>query len=334
MVHKTEEQLHDPAEMTVYLYPCRNSNPEDLAKVLEKVYASLLLAPTEGIHESEATVSAQGPQFKSPPDGYPPSAPLVVAPPPLKTGSSATLEVEIGNDHFIADPKTGTLLMVVRRDTLAKIKELLRKLDVPKKMVQIEVLLFEKRYRNQSSFGINLLKLGTANGIRYSSDSAPSGMGVFQFFFRHDKSHHFPAYDLVYSFLMTQEDIQLNAAPSVLTVNQTPASISLVEEISINNGAAPVDTNKGIAFEKSFSRAQYGITINMTPTVNAPEEENDSMNGQGYVTLKTNVTFDTTRKHQHDDRPTVDRRHIENEVRVLDGQTVILGGLRRKNIGR
>jgi len=29
-------------------------------------------------------------------------------------------------------------------------------------------------------------------------------------------------------------------------------------------------------------------------------------------------------------RPMVDRRHIVNEVRVLDGQTVILGGLRRK----
>jgi Flp pilus assembly secretin CpaC len=31
-----------------------------------------------------------------------------------------------------------------------------------------------------------------------------------------------------------------------------------------------------------------------------------------------------------DERPPVTRRHIENEVRVADGETVILGGLRRK----
>ena len=34
--------------------------------------------------------------------------------------------------------------MVVRRDALVKIKDLLRKLDVPKKMVQIEVMLSKK----------------------------------------------------------------------------------------------------------------------------------------------------------------------------------------------
>ncbi len=129
---------------------------------------------------------------------------------------------------------------------------------------------------------------------------------------------------------MTQEDIQLNAAPSVVTVNQTPSTISIVEEISINNGAAPVDTNKGTTFEKSFSRAQYGITMIMTPTIHLPDTEEMINEGKGSVTLQTNITFDTPQHHSQDDRPMVHRRHIENEVRVLDGQTIILGGLRRK----
>lgn len=327
VVKQTEEQLQDPAEMTIYLYTCRHSNPDDLAKVLDKVYASLLTSNTEGQKEAEINYASQGAQFKTP-DGYSPTPPLVVAPPPLKPGSTSSLEVEVGNDHFIADPKTGTLLMVVRRDALVKIKELLRQLDVPKKMVQIEVLLFEKRYKNQTSFGMNILKLGSKhNGVQWISDVAPTGPGVLQFLLSGGSSKHFPAYDLAYSFLMTQEDIQLNAAPSVITVNQTPAQISIVEEVSINNGAAPVDTNKGIAFEKSFTRTQYGITIILTPTVHLPDAQDGE--GKGFVTLQTNITFDTP-KNNRDDRPTVDRRHIENEVRVLDGQTVILGGLRRK----
>lgn len=328
IVKQTEEQLHDPAEMTIHLYQCRHSNPDDLSKVLDKVYSSLLTAATEGQKEAEVNYASQGPQFKTP-DGYAPAPPLVVSPPPLKTGSFSSIEVEIGNDHFISDPKTGTLLMVVRRDVLPKIKDLLRQLDVPKKMVQIEVLLFEKRYKNQTSFGMNVLKLGSKhNGVQWVSDMAPSGPGVLQFLLQGKSSKHFPAYDLAYSFLMTQDDIQLNAAPSVITVNQTPAQISIVEEVSINNGAAPVDTNKGIAFEKSFTRTQYGITIILTPTVHLPDAGDEE--GKGFVTLQTNITFDTPKNDRNDDRPTVDRRHIENEVRVVDGQTIILGGLRRK----
>jgi general secretion pathway protein D len=331
IIKETEEQLQDPAEMTVYLYQCRHSNPEDLSKVLEKVYNSLLVSSTEANKETEVNFNSQGPQFKAPPDGYPPSAPLVVAPPPLKVGNTATLEVEQGTDHFIADPKTGNLLMVVRRDALVKIKDLLYKLDVPKKMVQIEVMLFEKRIKNENSYGMNMLKLGSKhNGIKYTSDLAPEGPGVLQFLLRGRSSKHFPAYDLALNFLMAQEDIQLNVSPSVITVNQTPTTISIVEEISINNGAAPVDTNKGIAFEKSYSRAQYGITMTMTPTIHVPDSEEMGQDGKGFVTLQTNITFDTPQQHTHKDRPMVHRRHVENEVRVLDGQTIILGGLRRK----
>lgn len=331
IVRDTEDQLEDPAEMTIFLYTCRHTDPTDLAKVLEKVYLSLLgVGQDAAPREAELTYTKQGPPG-SVPDGYPPMAPLVVAPPPLKPGVVAQVEYEQGpTDHFIPDPKTGSLLMTVRRDVLPKIKDLLKRLDVPKKMVQIEVLLFERRLDAQKNFGLNLLKLGKPrNGLKYTSLFGPNAeeprKGFLQFFFHGPAHKYTPHFDIAYNFLMTQENIQLNAAPSVITVNQTPATISIVEEMSINNGAAPVDTNKGTSFEKSFARAQFGITIVLTPTIHIPEEGEE----KGLVTLKTNISFDTTKSH-HDDRPLVDRRHIENEVRVVDGETVILGGLRKK----
>ncbi len=329
IVKTTEDQLLDPSEITVYLYNCRHSDPSDLGKVLEKVYNSLLIASPEPSKELEINYQLK-PMGPNAPDGYQPAPPLMIGPRPINSGITSQVEVEQGSDHFIPDPKTGTLLMVVRRDALGKIKDLLRQLDVPKKMVQIEVLLFEKKLNTQNNFGLNLLKMGDdRNAIQYSGLFVPSGKGVLQFLFGRNRHRYFPKFDLTYSFLMTQEDIQLNAAPSVITVNQTPATISIQEEISINNGAAPIDTNKGIAFEKSFSRAQYGITIMLTPIIHAPESIEDKPEGPGFITLQTNITFDTTKPHV-DDRPLVERRHIENEVRVVDGQTIILGGLRRK----
>ncbi len=340
IVRDTEEQLQDPSEMTVFMYSCRHSDPSDLSKVLEKVYASLLLVAPEGIKEVEVTNSGPNPAGRPSPDGYPSAQPLVVSPAPITPPSSTQVKLEENySDHFIPDPKSGNLLMVVRRDALAKIKELLKKLDVPKKMVQIEVLLFEKQLNTNNSFGLDFLKIGgknnngTYNGFRGQSEQYQRSAlnGLLEFMFKGEKSKHFPAYEIIYSFLMTQEDIQLNAAPSVITVNQTTATISIVDEISINNGAAPIDTNKGIAFEKSFSRAQYGITIELTPTVHLPDPEEETEDATGFITLQTDITFDTP-KSDHDSRPVVSRRHIQNEVRVVDGQTVIIGGLRKKTI--
>ncbi len=334
IVKETEDQMEDPAEMTIHLYTCRHSDPSDLSLVLEKVYMSLITANQEPISkDTDFSLSSQVQGVKSPPDGYPPMPPLVVQPAPLKPGLAAKLDIEqTSAPHFIPDPKTGTILMTVRRDVLGKIKDLLKKLDIPKKMVQIEVLMFERRLHSQNNYGMNLLKLGKShNGVSYMPTLGPhykKGQmpGVLQFFFHGPAHKYTPHFDVAYNFLLTQDDIQLNAAPSVVTVNQTPATISIVEEISINNGAAPIDTNKGTSFEKSFARANYGIIINLTPTIHIADEPGEL----GCVTLQTDITFDTTKPHP-DDRPMVDRRHIQNEVRVVDGETVVIGGLRRKS---
>ena len=68
------------------------------------------------------------------------------------------------------------------------------------------------------------------------------------------------------------------------------------------------------------------INILVTPTIHLGEIDEE---GKSFVTLKTDVTFDTTQSSE-DDRPPVTRRRVEKEVRVADGETVILGGLRRQ----
>ena len=179
---------------------------------------------------------------------------------------------------------------------------------------------------------MNLLKVDTThNDIQYTSLFTPSGRGVFEYLFSSSQGK-FPTLNFAYNFLMTQENVQFHAAPSVVTVNQSPATINIVQEISINNGAAPINTNEGIAFEQSYTRTQYGITIIMTPTIHSALEGEDpfSLEEKSAVTLQTNISFDTPRSLGGNDRPVVERRHIENEVRVADGETVIIGGLRRK----
>lgn len=343
IITETEEQIEDPSAMTVFWYTCRHSDPIEISEVMEKVYASLIYSGIEG-EEPIPHYSPMPPTRPLNPDqggpsnpasyGPPPYSPVIYPPVAIPTTAENQKEKSY-TTNFIPYPKTGAIMMVVRKDTLEKIKELLVKLDIPKKMVQIEVLLFEKKIDNQNNFGLNLLKLGSAaknvheTGLSYDGAVGSPVKGILEFFISRPKtSKHIPAYDLAYNFLMSQQDVRINASPSITTLNQTPAQISIVEEISINNGAAPIDNNANITFEKSFSRQEYGTTIVITPTIHEPEM--GDQNQTRYVTLETNVEFDTITSDVND-RPKVNKRHLENQVRVMDGETVILGGIRRKS---
>lgn len=346
MIEKTEEQIERPCEMTVFWYNCKHSDPADLCDVLEKVYYSLIcysIDKENGHPANQQNVKIEFQDGYNPdmysgemitsPDGEMTKSSNVIDPPAALPGTIASQTKVSKTQNFIPYPKTGSLMMVVRKDTLGKIKEVLKKLDVPKKMVQIEVLLCERKLLTQTNSGLSVLKMGSAasgtrqTAIDFESSTKSRLQGVFEFLISRPKGS-FPAFDITYNFLLTQEDIQINASPSVTTINQTPATISLVEEISINNGAAPINNNNNITFEKSYTRAQFGITLVMKPTVHDPDPEQGV--DETLITLDTNVTFDTP-INDRNDRPIVNRRHIENQVRVIDGQTIVLGGLRRKS---
>jgi general secretion pathway protein D len=330
-----ELQLEDPSEKVVFWYACKHSNPDDIAEVLEKVYDSLIGATMEKKPEPPAPQPMPYPPttpevpctFPSPNPPYNPVMP--VSPTWVQPGLLPQKGGRATFGNFVVDAKTASILMVVRREELPKIKTILKKLDVPKRMVQIDVLLVERRFRDQTQCGINLLKVGSVADLPHKQgaifDSSDVGRGLFQFLFQRSAGKE-NGFDLKYHFLIAQEDIRINANPSVLAINQTPATIAIVEELSINNGT--IQNTLTNTVEKSFTRAQYGTTLVMVPTIHLSSFDEDP-DHPGFVTMQTDVSFDTTHSNI-EDRPEVTRRHIVNEVQVADGETIILGGLRRK----
>lgn len=347
-----ERQLENPSEKVIYWYACKHSNPEDIAKVLEKVYDSLIGSNFEKKEETKASSGTPpAPQLSTPPPVPPqePNPAQVFPYPPTNTAYNPVLPAnpnfiqpgviekkEAPNfNHFIVDNKTTSILMVVRREELPKIKNLLKKLDVPKRMVQLDVLLVEKRLHDRNEMGINLLQIGKnssrkkESAVSFDTNPLAINKGVLSFIYSKPNTSS-PAMDIAFNFLMAQEDIQINANPSVLAINQTPATVSIVEELSINNGAIQLNTTAGVTVQESYTRAQYGITIVLTPTIHLPDPDDpENADHPGFVSLETNLEFDTTQMTANA-RPPVTRRHIENQVCVADGETVILGGLRRK----
>lgn len=365
LIREIEAQIAGGSERVIYWYTVKHSEAAQLAEVLSKVYDLMVATgvgktpeggPTEIARNSSSqnkegslqaveqrTVIEQRdvpqatvlPPLLYPQDPYfqTPVQPVLTAP-VLPAGAANPKErIDMGN--FIVDIKTGSIVMVVEVDILPKIKELIRKLDVPKRMVQLEVLLFEKKIAKQNNYGLNLLKLGSQASNTTSSSmlfnlpnalGAPSG--IFDFLWSHEQTSGIPAFDMTYRFLLSQDDITINSNPSVLTVNQTPAFIAIQEEISVNTGILEIETAKGVTLKDAFQRAQYGITIKVTPTIHPADEEG----GVETITLDSDITFDTfdTLSQLVDSRPNITRRNVQNQARVADGETVIIGGLRKK----
>ena len=160
------------------------------------------------------------------------------------------------------------------------------------------------------------------NGFTY--DSSTSNVGIMEFIFNRkaDDKRKIPAIDLSYNFLLCQEDVMVTASPSTTTLNQIPTTLAITDQISIHTGATDDDNS-------TYAREEFGITITLTPTIH--EQELDAHCDSLYITLENDIRFDTITSNV-DAKPSVHKRHIKNTVRILDGQTIIIGGLRSNSV--
>lgn len=374
IVHQVESEVGEATDKIVYTYVAKHTDSVELAEILNKVYAMMVqtgagaerpITTDELAQLQKGEISPQNNTFSSdsnnntevnfdsnllaPEEIYNPGfysdGSYVINSDLIQPGSSpqGNPEPNQGRNNFIVDVKTGSIVMVVESFYLNKLKELIKKLDIPKKMVMIEVLLFEKQIEKNSVFGLNLLRLGDkaankdVSALTFNDISPVSGglntanRGILEFCLSRACTAAIGAYDIAYRFLLSRDDVTINSNPSVVAVNQTTATIDILEQISVNTGTLLVDSTGGAIPNNQFVREEYGITIKVTPTIHMrdPSDEDWSIDDTNFITLETDITFDTI-KPSEVSRPDVTRRHVVNEVRIADGQTVIIGGLRRK----
>lgn len=380
IIREVESQVGAARDKSIFAYTVKHSDPEELAQTLSKIYELMIanrigfetrdasqieqdlqnqLRDVEGkarreiqdaVRQERETIQRTNPIPSSFTPPFYQQGGYSINPRPIETRSGVDQrEVNVGRDNFIVDPKTGCLIMVAETDILPKLKEILAKLDVPKKMVQIEVLLFERILQRDLSYGLNLLKMGSVASQTHRSSSVWAGgldqceaisdsdtikncgPGVLEFFMSRKKTDSgIPAFDMAYKFLMSQDNVYLTASPSVVAVNQTEAVISIQDERSILVGTNLTDS-AAVPAQNAFTRAQYGITIRVTPTIHYSDDTDYFGDPENYITMVSEITFDTIPpSQQNSSQPQVNRRQIINEVNIPDGQAVIIGGLRRK----
>ncbi|MFI3199494.1 MAG: type II secretion system protein GspD, partial [Methylococcaceae bacterium] len=125
-----------------------------------------------------------------------------------------------------------------------------------------------------------------------------------------------------------QDNLNVISSPSLMVLNNQKAKINVGEQVPIATGSssAPFPTT-GIGANNfvQSNTIQYkdtGVTLEVTPRVNA--------NGMVIMKLKqivSNVAKVTDPTQTQTQSPTINKKEIESNVAVNDGETIVLGGL-------
>ncbi len=242
---------------------------------------------------------------------------------------------------IVAHKESNSLIFIGTEDEFSTIKQLIKRLDLPRDQVLLEVLIVEVAADDTNSFGIDWRFVGPGSGVNTvgqfnSNILAESGL------ITQDNAGSFGGNDILgintlvgfsLGFMSSTADslygiIQANisndnfmilSAPQILTLDNQEAEINVGEDIPIitgnrksGGGTAAVDTF-------SYEYKSVGVQVKFTPQIN----KNGMVTLDLYqeITAVSGATEDVTRN------PRFTKRDIKTAVRVNDGQTIVIGGL-------
>ena len=247
--------------------------------------------------------------------------------------------------NIIADKSTNSLIIMAEKSDYMILEEIIRKLDIPRKMVYIECLIMEVNVESGFSLGAEWALgndttidgrkgaygggfdggnsfggLAGLSGVSPSSPSVsrlPNGFSLGVFAEAIDiRGIKFPSLGAVITAYNKDTNIQILSTPQVLTLDNEEASIVVGSKIPY--------LTKSSSGDSTFNQFEYkdvGITLKITPQVSEDKR----------VRLK--IYQETSRVFGDlTSQPSTLQRKVDTTVVVEDNSTIVIGGLIDKSL--
>ena len=258
------------------------------------------------------------------------------------------------------DPRSNSLIVTERPSRLNKIRPIIKELDRPTAQVMIESKFIEVTNEDVKNLGVNWASLqnytmtlgnlqqnvtassipnafynlvnhpGSTSGVQglttsltgvsspASITTLPSGGPASAVFSAED-------FKVILSALQGLNTTKVVSNPTIVTLNNTEASINIGEEYPIPN--YQYDQEKGSFEVSGFTYKQIGIILKVTPQVNA----------SGFIKLQLNPEVSSTSNTVNFGGaggatiPIINTRKATTQVTLKDGYTMGIGGLVSSN---
>ncbi|OQX20313.1 MAG: type II secretion system protein GspD [Desulfobulbaceae bacterium A2] len=239
--------------------------------------------------------------------------------------------------RILADNETNAVIVIAPRDEYALLRQLIEKLDIPRRMVYIEALIMEVKAERAFEVGVQWVGLGAYDndsGIAYGSFSGSANSPFDAITGLQGDSPSFPAGfslgvlhsikigDVLFPDLASilkayrnDEDINIIATPQILTTDNKKAEIRVGENVpyivSKNTSQADQDYT-------SYDYKDVSTSLEITPQIS----QNDVLRLDiltEVVKLKNPAAESQT--------PTTLKRTAKTTVLVRNEDTVVIGGI-------
>ena len=316
----------------LFVYQVRNGKAENLAQLIGDLFSTRRTSTTA----PTLAPGARPTEIRTAPFGQ-------TQPPPTTTTSSvtpgpATFQLPGGvgatstEIRVIADKDTNTLLILAAPGDYEIVENALRRLDVVRRQVLVEVLLAEVTLSDNLQFGIdwfirtqwrgnpttgalNLGGLPATNALPSATNIVPAFSGLQLINITGSEIR------AVLNTLGADGRTQILASPNIMVLDNEKAEIKVGDRISVQTQTQTgVGTSTGVL--NSFQYLETGILLAVTPRINSG----------GMVTLDINQEVSEPKASEAGNpNPNVATRNAKTSVQVASGESIALGGLIREN---
>jgi general secretion pathway protein D len=224
--------------------------------------------------------------------------------------------------RITADAASNSILIYANEEEYRIVERALNQLDRPRLQVAIDVTIAEVTLNDQLDYGVQFfLNKGLLMNVASTSLPITPSLPGFNFVLGNALSPR-----VVLNALHQYTDVKILSNPSLVVMDNQPATLEVGDQVPITTGSATVlSANNAVVNTVDYKNT--GIILRVQPRVNSNstvlldiEQEisavvNDLVAGSAPTSTTTNLT------------PTISERRVKSELSVANGQTVLLAGL-------
>ena len=244
--------------------------------------------------------------------------------------------------RITADVANNSVLVYANEQDYRIIERALSQLDRPRLQVAIDVTIAEVTLNHDLSYGVQFFLTNSGHGsVSFTTGTvlpviAPNVPG-FNFV-----AGGLSTPKVVLSALNQYTDVKILSNPSLVVVDNQPATLEVGDQVPVSTGSATVlSANNAVVNTVDYKNT--GIILHILPRVNANgtvllnvEQEISAVVNSvtGVVSATNNASNNTTTtgtsatgSESTNLTPTISVRRVKSELSVPNGQTVLLAGL-------
>jgi general secretion pathway protein D len=318
----------------VNVYKVQHANAEDLAGTLNEIFTGAQATDksakvTPGKNAAEVTNKQPGDTTTSTTASTKKTKKSSQTGGSSATGTATVANIE--NVKIISDKANNALIIVSTPREYDVMLPVIKQLDILPLQVLIDATIVSVDLKDDLKYGIQWFldhggsSVGSGSGtttlgsIASASGAAFATGGL-------SAVYNSGVVNALLSAQATKNNINVISSPSLMVLNNQQAKINVGDQVPIQTSTTSVPlATASIAQSSSIQYKDTGVTLDVTPRVNA--------NGMVIMEIKQVVSGVVPQTNGVTSTATINKKEIESSVAVLDGETIVLGGLITENNG-